>query len=298
MLELKLFIFYFSYFAFVFLFFLIYKIKDRSKFKTIKKVFFIIFFVLSILFIRARFIEINYISLQNTKINIWINKKVKIALISDIHLWIYRDWDFLKKVVKKINSIPKLDYVFIAWDLTYFDERQKNPDLKKFFSSFQNIKTPTYFVFWNHDVEFPWPDIRNELWEVLQSYWLRLLNNDIVKLDWFYLVWLWTKASQEDDISILKNFKAWDSVFVLTHNPDTISKYENKNVDLTLCGHTHWWQVKIPFLYKKVIPTIWDFDEWFTIEKNTKLFITSWLWVIWLPLRFLNPPVIDILEIN
>jgi predicted MPP superfamily phosphohydrolase len=51
-------------------------------------------------------------------------------------------------------------------------------------------------------------------------------------------------------------------------------------------------------LYKKVIPTYGQFDEWLTQEKNTQLFITSGLWIIGLPFRFLNPPVIDILKIN
>jgi hypothetical protein len=95
-----------------------------------------------------------------------------------------------------------------------------------------------------------------------------------------------------------KNWNKYQKLWKTILYPDTTLKYKNNLVDLTLCWHTHWGQIKIPYLYKKVIPTKWIFDEWLTMEKNTQLFVTSWLWIIGLPFRFLNPPVIDILEIK
>lgn len=297
MLQFKLSIFYLSFLVFPFIILLFFKWKNWKKFNILQKIIFVIFILLSLIFIDSRFIEPNYISVENTKINIWIEEKVKIALISDIHLWIYKKWDFLEKIVKKINKIENLDYIFIAWDLTYFQNNQKNFELEKLFFSIKKINKPVYWVLGNHDVQIPWPKIREKLKKTLDNFWVNYLNNQIVKLKWFKLFWLWSNRNNEDAISLLDNKKPWEKFVVLTHNPDTILKYKNFNADLTLCGHTHWWQIKIPFLYKFFIPTNWDFDEWLTQEKYTKLFITSGVWVIWLPFRFLNPPVIDVLEI-
>jgi len=298
MWKIQIFIFYASFLVFPFLIFLFYKIKNWKNFNKRQKIFFVFLMILSIFFIDNRFIEPNIITVNETKINIWLEKEIKIVLIADIHLWIYKKWDFLEKIVNKINNISDLDYVFIAWDLTYLKQNYKKEDLKEYFSVIKKIKVPVYWVLWNHDVWYPWPKVREELVDILNKNWANFLNNNFVKLKWFTLVWLGSNWWWEDDVSILENFKEKDKIIVLTHNPDTTRKYNNKIADLTLCWHTHWGQIKIPFLYKKVIPTYGQFDEWLTQEKNTQLFITSGLWIIGLPFRFLNPPVIDILKIN
>jgi predicted MPP superfamily phosphohydrolase len=82
------------------------------------------------------------------------------------------------------------------------------------------------------------------------------------------------------------------------HNPDSLEKFPESISDLALAGHTHGWQIRIPILYKKVIPTLWSYDKWYTQEKKSKLFITSGLWEVWLPMRFLNPPVIDVINLK
>ncbi len=298
MLEFKLFIYYGSYLIFPIIIYTIYETIKRKK-QTIRTKFCIIFMLLfSVFFIDNRYIETNIITVSTTKIDLNFKQDIKIALISDIHLWIYKKEDFLEKIVKRINEIENLDYVLIAWDLTYFEEKQENLQLEKLFKPLKELNRPTFWVFWNHDLWFPWPEMKNKLTKVLNKYNITLLNNEIVELKWFKLVWLWSYFAWEDKINLLNNLSKEDNIVVLTHNPDTTSKYTNNNTDLTLCWHTHWWQIRIPFLYKIAIPTNWDFDEWLTEEKYTKLFITSWLWLTGLPFRFLNPPVIDILEIK
>jgi predicted MPP superfamily phosphohydrolase len=132
----------------------------------------------------------------------------------------------------------------------------------------------------------------------MKEYGATLLNNEAIKFSNFTLVWLWSRWAWEDDIDFLETFGEEENIVALFHNPDTTLSYRENNADVSLAWHTHGWQIKIPFLYKHIIPTIGDFDEWFTQEKFTKLFITSWIGTDHLPLRFLNPPVIDILEIE
>ena len=182
MLQIKLFIFYASYLVFPFLIFLIFNIRKYKNFKKYQKIFFSVFFVLSIIFIDSRFIEPNYISVKKTKINIWLEKKVNIALITDIHLWIYKKGDFAEKVVKKLNKLENIDYILIAWDLTYLREDKNNHNLEELFWDFKNIKKPVYWVLWNHDVELPWPNIREKLIKLFDKYWFNYIDNKIIKL--------------------------------------------------------------------------------------------------------------------
>jgi len=250
--------------------------------------------VISILFIYSRFIEPQIIVENEHKIDVWF--KWKVVVISDIHLWIYKDVNFLKRVVEKINNIKNLDAVFIAWDLTY-----EPSNLDNLFAPFKNLKYKTFAVIGNHDNWNPGIPIENEIKKVLRDYNIAYLHNEktIIPNTNIKLLWLWDSWNNEDDITMINNYNKEDNLIVLTHNPDTSLKY-NKSIgelaDITITGHTHWWQIRIPFLYKTRIPTSWDFDEWLYNYLWAKVFVSSWLWEVGLPMRLWIPPVIDIIE--
>ena len=169
----------------------------------------------------------------------------KIALISDLHLGIYKKQKFLERVVRKINLL-QVDYVFIAGDLTYYP---KIDELDRLFAPLAKCHAPVYAVLGNHDVEQPGHPIRPELVAALQKAQVHFLNNDIAHLKGFTLVGLGEHRSKEDDISLLERVSQLLPIVVMTHNPITIKKYTDRHhVDLTLCGHTHGWQITLPFL--------------------------------------------------
>ncbi len=279
-------IYYWSYLVFPFIILLILC-------KRLHKIARIIFILLSIIFIYSRFIEPQLITVKTTQINVWFESKI--VLISDLHLWVYKSEKYLKRVVEKINNIPNVEYVFIAWDFTY---NPKISELWRIFQPLENLNKPTYWVLWNHDVERPGPKLRWKLKTVLDKYWLHYLNNDTVELGNFTLLGFWSNWNNEDDVTLLDNYKESDNIIVLAHNPDTTSKYINNHADITLAWHTHGWQLRIPIIYKSVIPTKWNFDKWLTQEENTQLFITTWLGETAIPMRLFNPPVIEILELK
>lgn len=252
----------------------------------------IIVIFLCILFVWVRFIEPQNISVKTTKIDLWFS--TNIALISDLHIGTYKNEKFVQKIVDKVNTLD-VDVVLIAWDLTYYP---KIEDLWKLFAPLWDINKPVYWVLWNHDVEKPGPALRKELISVLTDLWLHYLNNEAVSFENYDLLWLGSNWNDEDEVGLLGKYSESDNVIVLTHNPDTTLSFTNKNADLTLVGHTHGGQIRIPFLYKKVIPTHWDFDKGLTQEENTLLFTTSGIWETGLPMRFLNFPVIDVLKIQ
>jgi hypothetical protein len=215
-----------------------------------------------------------------------------------------------------------LDYVFIAGDFTHYPDEDEIQKMETMFAPLKDIKVPVYAVLGNHDLEKPGPKLRQELSSGLKKNNVKLLNNDIVDLKGFKLVGLGDHWALEDDVSLLDKTKMEENVIVLTHNPDTTLKYTDQKVDLTVAGHTHGGQVKIYPIYKPLIPTSGDFDEGLiesadlkdlqrvsssqleAIQKNRvqnasfvhKTFVTSGVGETAIPIRFFNPPVIDIIQ--
>jgi len=280
-LYVKFFIYYGSWLIFPFLYWFL---KKRWVF----------FILLSLLFIYARFIEPKLLFVNHYKIETGF--KAKYALIADIHLGIYNNASILERTVDKINE-ENVDAVLIAGDLTY---EPQFDDMKLLFSSLKKLNVPVYAVLGNHDCRKPGPDIRDELEEVLTSFGVQVITNKTVLLNGITILGLGSHRAKDDEVSLLDKYTKKDKVVVLTHNPDTTLDYLPTHYpDLTLAGHTHGGQVRIPYLYKKIIPVRGDvvWDQGLYVFEDKKVFVTSGIGEIGLPLRFLIPPVIDVLEL-
>lgn len=247
-----------------------------------------ILLAVGLLFVWMCFVEPNLILVRETTMPSTGLQK-RIAVISDLHLGLYKGEGFLRRVVARINEL-KPDLVLFAGDFSYHPE-----GLDRLYQPFADLRIPLYAVLGNHDVERPGPPIRAELVRVLEGYGVRLLQNQLVTLPDFILVGLGEHWAGEDDLRLLDSVPEAAEVLVLAHNPDTSLNYRNDKADFTISGHTHGGQVRIPWLYRKVIPTLGPFDRGLTREPHTQLFISSGLGEIALPLRLFNPPAIDLL---
>ncbi len=280
-LALKLCIYYGSWLVFPLLYWFI---KKR----------WILLLILSLLFIYARFIEPKILLVNHTQINTGF--KARYALISDIHLGIYNDASILERTLAKVKE-AKVDALLIAGDFTY---EPQFDDMRKLFASFAKMKIPMYAVLGNHDCQRPGPSIRKELEEILTEFGVHLISNKAVKLNGITLLGLGSHWARDDDVSLLDYYSKEDNLIVLTHNPDTTLDYMPYHYpDLTLAGHTHGGQVRIPYLYPKMIPVRGDilWDQGLYHIEDEKVFVSSGIGEIGLPLRFLIPPSIDILEL-
>ena len=255
-----------------------------------KRYFFLI--LISLIFIYSRFIETELLFVNDYKINVGF--KAKYALIADIHLGIYNDASLLERALEKVKDV---DALFIAGDFTYGIDINKIDNL---FKSFSTLNIPIYAVLGNHDCEDDNVEMRKELEKTLSKNNIIILQNDIIKVKDINIVGLGSHFCKEDDLSLLNSFSEEDNVIVLAHNPDTaLGLNINQKPDLFLTGHTHGGQIRIPFIYKYIIPiegeVIWD--QGLYNYKHTKVFVTSGLGEIGLPMRFLIPPTVDIIEL-
>jgi len=287
LIYLKLFIFYGSWLVFPLLYWFASK---RWK----------ILIVLSLLFIYARFVEPQILLVNYTKIHTGFHAKY--ALISDMHLGIYNNESILERAVDKINSLD-VDALLIAGDFTY---EPQFDDMRKLFASLAKVKVPVYAVLGNHDCEKPGPKIAKELTKILEGFGVSVLDNKSLKLNNVNILGLGSRCAYNDKRILISKYKKEDNLLVLAHHPDVTLDYNiSKDYpDLTVVGHTHGGQIRIPFLYQSMISIrgnvakgdiLWN--QGLYAFKNSQVFVTSGMGEIGLPMRFLIPPVIDILEL-
>ena len=247
--------------------------------------------LLTVSFIYARFIERNIILVKNTEIEVGFS--AKIVVIADLHLGVYKTENFLARVVDKINKIDKVDAVLIPGDLTYYPKE----NLEKLFYPLKNISAPVYAVLGNHDSEKPGPPIQKELQQVLEKNGVIFLHNTNRTLGNINILGLGDYWAEDYDISKINDFKESDNLIVIAHNPDITSEYKNAIPDLTVTGHTHGGQIRLPYFYKKAIPCVGDFDQGLYEKEYGKVFVTTGVGEVGLPMRLALPPRVDVLEL-
>lgn len=247
--------------------------------------------VVTLLFCWARFIEPQWLTVATHSADVGF--KARLGLISDLHLGLYKGPAFLQRVVERANTL-QLDALLVAGDFIYEPDRP----LAELFAPFAAAHMPVYAVRGNHDSGHPPPNVGTELRTALEQAGVHLLENEVVQLPNFKLVGLGDHWAGRDNLATLAHLKPADHVVVLTHNPDTATLLPRAIADLTLAGHTHGGQVRLPWLYRKVIPTQGNFDRgWYDLT-NTRLFITSGVGETAVPLRLFVPPVIDVLVLG
>lgn len=288
-------LFYGSYLVFFFVILFFWQLR-KKRYKTIA----IFFLIISFVFIYARFIEPNIIITKNYNIDFIGNNKnnnLKIAVIADPHIGVYKNKKFLKRVVDKTNAINP-DLILMPGDFVYHIDKN---EIDSIFSVFQYLQAPTYAITGNHDIGKPGIDISEKIKNALKKYGVKIIDNEIKNLEinknQIELIGLSDLWGGQTDFNLLNKINDKKLSIVLTHNPDSVYQFPNNNADLVIAGHTHGGQIRIPFIYKYAIPCDYDFDKGFYNIKGIKIFVSSGLGMVGLPLRFLIPPEISILNL-
>ncbi|MEL6365370.1 MAG: metallophosphoesterase [Pseudomonadota bacterium] len=109
-----------------------------------------------------------------------------------------------------------------------------------------------------------------------------------------------------DDVSAPRETRAEELIaeavgdaptLVLSHSPDTFPRIP-EGVALTLSGHTHCGQVFIPFVGRPMVPTKHKgYACGLYKEDGRRLFVTSGIGTAILPIRFLTPPELAVIDL-
>jgi len=250
--------------------------------------------VFCIAFIYMRFVERywiidKYVALDRD----W---DARVVLIADQHLGAFKGDAYMERVVEHINSIPEVDFVVIAGDFVYSAR-----DLQTEHAALAKIQVPTYAVLGNHDVVTKRE--KEALSETLTDLGVTVLENEIVTMAGVTIYGLGSHVTHEDDVTLLAQANpSEENILILTHNPDTtLQPYPDVDItnSVTLTGHTHCGQIRIPWLYKHIIPTTGDFPDRgpYDLGKKGTLLITCGLGEVLLPLRLFNPPEIMVIDL-
>jgi uncharacterized protein len=227
--------------------------------------------------------------------------KAKVALFSDIHIGRFKDKTWVDKVILETNKIENLDAVLVAGDWTYWPKDISKEGFMNDFSALKKSRYPIYAVMGNHDIEKPGPRLRSELEVALVELGVNFVDDKYIDFPTWRLVGVEDLWSDKYVGLVETNLSKFKPNIVLTHQPDVVRDYNKLKTKpvLTLTGHTHCGQVRIPFLYKLALPTIDAFFDkgWYDFEGNN-LFISCGVGEVGLPIRLFNLPVVDVLEVN
>ena len=250
-----------------------------------------------LLFAWARFVEPQRIHVQQTALT-GTGARVRLVLISDIHLGVYKDSAYLQRLVDRINTL-QADAVVIAGDFTYAPDGQS---LDAMFAPLGGLRLPAYAVLGNHDQQAPGPDIDAELRAALAMHRVEVIEGKTVRLGGVRLAGLGDRWANKDDPAFLAAPSSSLPTLVLSHNPDSAIDLGPDLATLVLAGHTHGGQIRIPWLYRHVIPSRYGFDrgEQFlaTPRGRVRVYTTVGTGEVGLPLRLFNPPTIDVLDLR
>ncbi len=297
----------------------IYKRPKSWEAKNKKKTFSLAIILLfgSSIIIWGSFIEPKIIVVNKQEIDLAkIDKPIKIALISDLHVGPYKKADWVKKVVKKILDL-KPDLVFIAGDNLYNSEY--NPKEISYLAPLAELakQIPTYDINGNHEYGIGdgknWnkKHIYNADWSIeMQTTMKKLgahyLANDLniitVQDQSFYLFGGDSILAGKLDFSILKNRTEDLATIALIHNPLFLFITDYPKMDLTLSGHTHGGQIRLPFLgpigrVDNLIPTNF-YQGLHDLPNGNKIFVTSGIGESGPRARLFNPPEIVLITVE
>lgn len=243
----------------------------------------------------ARFVEPALVTVHKTTLQMPIASAADIALISDLHVGRFKDQRYLQRVVDRLNAMP-LDAVLIAGD--FYGEYDGRP-LAELLAPLKGLRHPVYAVPGNHD-EGP-PDgraVMAELQATLKALGVHPIQGAHADLGAFTLVGLGDRWAGHDGLAPLRAAPPGKPVVLLMHNPDSAMQLQRDQVALALAGHTHGGQLRIPGLYRRAIPCEHPFDRGLHGFGPVPVFVTTGLGETAVPLRWMNPPVIDVLRLR
>jgi predicted MPP superfamily phosphohydrolase len=230
--------------------------------------------------------------------------ELRLAVVSDIHTGSpHIDAAKLDKLAEEINRL-RPDAVLLLGDFVISDVAGGafvGPEVTA--EKLKGLHSPhgTFAVLGNHD----WWEGGERVRGALEGAGVRVLENDAASFThagrqvWLVgLADLWTRKPDVAG-SLAKVTDEAAPVFVLTHNPDIFTDVPDRAA-LTLAGHTHGGQVRLPLFGRPVVPSRYGqrYAAGHVVEGSRHLYVTTGVGTSIIPVRFRVAPEIVLLRIT
>jgi uncharacterized protein len=239
---------------------------------------------------------------------------LKIAVLTDLHA--IEPWmpaSRIAHIVETANALePDItvllgDYVASIWRF-----RARPIPIAEWTRPLAKLRARlgVYAILGNHD----WWEDDSGVRSGLRTAGIPVLENQAVKINRegkrFWLAGLGDQIAHplghqhyrgEDDLegTIRQTMGDSDPVVLLAHEPDVFVRVPSR-VALTLSGHTHGGQVRLPFVGRPVIPSLYGqrFAYGHVIEGGRNLLVSAGLGMTGFPVRFTVPPEIAVVTLG
>lgn len=215
-------------------------------------------------------------------------RSIKIAHITDLHT---KGLGTIEQKLLDAIHKEKPDIIVITGDLS-----TPNGSFEGYQEVLSKVAAPKGVFFVNGNWEY-WNTI-NKLKELLNKNNITYLNNKIHKIDSSLNLIGFDDIEGRPDLDITDDLKGSTVNIGLFHSPSFFKKIPNK-IKLSLAGHSHGGQIKIPFFGPIWTPNgTGEFNEgWFQVEER-ELYVSRGIGNSILPVRFNCRPELAIFNIN
>lgn len=265
-----------------------------------------VFGLIAALGVRAVWIEPASLTVVEERITLrWpLHAPLRIALLSDLHVGSpFNGIENLRRVVDRTND-TRPDIICILGDLVIQEVkggRFVSPEAIAAELNRLRATDGVFGVLGNHDGSLG----HDRVATALENNGVHLVEDRSALLQtragpiWIAGISdLWT--GQHDLGAALTGIPNDGSpVILLSHNPDVFPQVPSR-VSLTLAGHTHGGQVRLPFLGAPIVPSKFGarFVAGHVIEGDRHLYVATGVGTSIWPVRFRVPPAISILTVS
>lgn len=227
----------------------------------------------------------------------------KVALLADLHIG-SPCWDLgrLRELVARVNA-EQPELVLLAGDYLINDVvGGRFVAIEPIAVELGKLRAPlgVVAVLGNHD----WWNGGQRTRAALEANGIKVLDDEVLRIDrhgasFFLLGMADIVVRTRGPRAALDLAPPGVPLLALVHEPDVFPRLDQR-VSLTLAGHTHGGQVKLPFLGRLVVPS--GFGQRYAaghiVENGRHLFVTTGLGTSILPVRFAVPPEVALLTLR
>ena len=231
--------------------------------------------------------KVKHISLQIPNM-----PKMRIAVLADSHLGMGVSLKRFDKAMTRLEQ-EKPDVLFAVGDIFEY-----GPNRAQYAARIRQVQTPlgTYGVLGNHEYYVGYGDSKS----FFQDAGITLLENSSAVLANGVQVAglkdiLTAKVSEKEAADLLSALDKNKPIVLLSHTPKYAETAAANGADLMLSGHTHNGQLwPFRYLVRLQFPRVYGLFD----VSDMKFYITSGMFYWGIPLRFLAPAEIPIIEVN